>query len=92
MDYFLYVNDQRLGPYSRDELQALFQTEQITAETPAWHEGLEDWSTVGTFLQPAAEQVARETAVEQIADETAAEQVAHETGNASGRIRSAGST
>jgi hypothetical protein len=43
-------------------------------------------------LQPAAEQVARETAVEQIADETAAEQVAHETGNASGRIRSAGST
>ena len=40
--YFLFVNDQQIGPFSLDELKA----KHINPETYVWYEGLDDWTQV----------------------------------------------
>lgn len=37
--FFLFVNDQQLGPFTLDELKK----KHITSETYVWHEGIDDW-------------------------------------------------
>jgi uncharacterized RDD family membrane protein YckC len=51
MQVYLHVNEQQVGPYTPDQLQQLLAAGQIPGETPAWHEGLTEWSTVSSVLQ-----------------------------------------
>ena len=37
--YYLHINGEQLGPFALDELG----TQQIYADTPVWHDGLNDW-------------------------------------------------
>lgn len=43
MDYFVYLNNERKGPYSLEELADKYITEDILV----WHEGLSDWKRAG---------------------------------------------
>lgn len=50
MEYWVIINDDRQGPLSLDEVNAL----GITAETPVWHAGLESWTTAADVPEIAA--------------------------------------
>lgn len=43
MKYWFIINGVQLGPMTEHEAMA----QPLTAETPAWHEGLTEWTTVG---------------------------------------------
>ena len=53
-DIYLYIDGQQSGPYQPDQLRELLAQNQITADTPAWHKDLTEWSTVDKVLSPAA--------------------------------------
>ena len=42
MIYYIYVNQNRLGPYSSEQLHIL----DLPLDTPVWQEGLTDWVTI----------------------------------------------
>ncbi|HEX7846056.1 MAG TPA: DUF4339 domain-containing protein [Chitinophagaceae bacterium] len=45
-EYYIYLNQQE-GPFTIDELRS----KTISFNTPAWHEGLNEWSTVGEIIE-----------------------------------------
>ena len=45
-EYYIYLNQQE-GPFTVEELRL----KNISFNTPAWHEGLNEWSTVGEILE-----------------------------------------
>lgn len=53
-DLFLHLNGQQQGPFSQDQVRQLLVEGGVTAATPAWHDGLADWLTVGEILKPAS--------------------------------------
>jgi hypothetical protein len=57
-DYYLLIDGKQAGPYSAEQLHALVAQGQVTNEFLAWHEGLHDWTQLGTVLKPLAPLVA----------------------------------
>jgi len=55
-DIYLHVEGQQTGPYQPAQLRQLVAEGKISAETPAWYDGLAAWSTVSAILAafPAA--------------------------------------
>ena len=53
---FLFIDGKQKGPFFPGQIRSLLAEGSITNETPAWHEGLADWSSVGALLAtlPAA--------------------------------------
>jgi hypothetical protein len=53
---FLFLAGEQKGPFFPGQIRSLLAEGTITNETPAWHEGLADWSSVGAVLAalPAA--------------------------------------
>lgn len=43
MNYYIFFQEKRLGPYTMDNLIAL----KLPASTPVWTEGMTEWSTIG---------------------------------------------
>ena len=43
MEYWIVVNDERVGPLTLEELKAY----ELTPDTPVWHVGLADWIPAG---------------------------------------------
>ncbi|MBS1983223.1 MAG: DUF4339 domain-containing protein [Bdellovibrionales bacterium] len=44
--FFVYLQDAQRGPLGESELRDLFAQGKIASNTPCWHEGLADWSTL----------------------------------------------
>ena len=49
-DIYLHVEGQQTGPYQLAQLRQFLAEGRISAETPAWYEGLAAWSTVSAIL------------------------------------------
>jgi len=49
-DIYLHLDGQQKGPYQPDQVRQLMTEGKASADTPAWHEGLSDWSTVAAVL------------------------------------------
>lgn len=47
---YLYLAGEQKGPYFPGQLRSMLMEGAITAETPAWQDGLADWSSVGAIL------------------------------------------
>lgn len=43
MEYYVYINQNRLGPYSMEQIDIL----NLPLDTPVWYDGLTDWTTIG---------------------------------------------
>ncbi|MDZ4742959.1 MAG: GYF domain-containing protein [Verrucomicrobiota bacterium] len=54
MNYYLYTNNETLGPYQIEHLTEYIQSGQLTADTPCCKEGDTDWKTVQDFLPSPA--------------------------------------
>jgi len=59
-DIYLAIDGKQVGPYEPTLLRQYLTDGQVAAETPAWHEGLSEWSTVAEVLKkfPATATVA----------------------------------
>jgi type II secretory pathway pseudopilin PulG len=55
-DIYLHLDGQQKGPYQPDQIRQLMAEGKASADTPAWQEGMSDWSTVSAVLPavPAA--------------------------------------
>jgi len=53
-EYYLLVDNQQVGPYTAEQLHELLAQGQLTAESPAWYDGLPDWAPLGTILEDVA--------------------------------------
>lgn len=53
-DYYLLIDGKQAGPYTAEQLHGLLAQGQLTNESLAWHEGLPDWTQLGTLLEPLA--------------------------------------
>jgi type II secretion system protein G len=53
IQFYLYLNDQQVGPYSLDQIQQLLDQGKITTESLAWYEGLAGWVPVSEVLSDA---------------------------------------
>jgi type II secretory pathway pseudopilin PulG len=49
-DIYLSIDGQQAGPYQPAQVRQLLAEGKATAETPAWHQALMEWSTVGVVL------------------------------------------
>jgi type II secretory pathway pseudopilin PulG len=49
-DIYLHLNGQQTGPYQPAQLRQMLAEGKIPAGTPAWHQGLSEWSTVENVL------------------------------------------
>lgn len=50
MELHLLQNDQQTGPYSLDQIAAMLQNGEINQDTPAWHEGLSEWTLLSELV------------------------------------------
>lgn len=57
-DYYLLIDGKQAGPYTAEQLHAILAQGQITNEFLAWHDGLSEWTQLGTLLEPLAPPVA----------------------------------
>jgi type II secretory pathway pseudopilin PulG len=49
-DIYLHLGGQQAGPYQPAQLRQLLVEGKATAETPAWYQGLKDWTTAAKVL------------------------------------------
>jgi len=56
MQIYLFQNEQQVGPYTPDQLQGLVTAGQIPGETPAWHEGCNDWLPLKDIISQSSPQ------------------------------------
>ncbi len=54
---YLAIQGQSVGPYPPDRVWTMLDRGEITRDTPAWYEGLADWTTVGQVLDALPAQV-----------------------------------
>ena len=55
MNYYLYLNEQQVGPYTEEQIRALVATGTAAQTDLCWHEGITDWqllNSVLSFQQP----------------------------------------
>ncbi len=50
---YLVLNGQSTGPHTLAQVRELLAKGEISRDTPAWYEGLADWTTVGPVLDAA---------------------------------------
>lgn len=50
MKYWVIIDNEQRGPFTLDELRPL----PLRADTPVWHKGMTDWSTVGACPELAS--------------------------------------
>jgi hypothetical protein len=50
MDIFVAKNDQKLGPYTVEEVRARIGSGSLSGEDLGWHEGLTDWQPLSRLL------------------------------------------
>ena len=53
MQIYLHLNGQQVGPYTAEQLQEYLDHAQVAPETPAWHEGLAEWTTAAALAPNA---------------------------------------
>jgi hypothetical protein len=53
-DFYLLIDGQQAGPYTAEQLHELLARGELTAESPAWYDGLPDWAHLGTILEDVA--------------------------------------
>lgn len=51
MEIYVYKGQAKLGPFSEQEIWDKVRQGQLSSDDLAWHEGLEDWKTIGTIVQ-----------------------------------------
>lgn len=51
IQFFLVVNNERRGPFTRNEIDGLLATGQANYQTLAWATGMNNWSTLQACLQ-----------------------------------------
>lgn len=56
MNKQIYIRrgEQRLGPFSLEEVRSKLETGEFKLEEPAWHVGLAGWSSLGAIVQSGA--------------------------------------
>ena len=50
MNIHITRDGQKYGPYGLEETRDLLQAGQLLASDLAWHDGLEEWTTLGELL------------------------------------------
>lgn len=53
MKYYLWKNEQQVGPYTLDQLKSMWNSGTITTETMYWFEGLTEWIPLGVLVEDA---------------------------------------
>lgn len=51
-DIYLHLNGQQSGPYLPEQVRQFVAEGKASAETPAWKQGLSEWSTIAAILGP----------------------------------------
>ena len=51
VQYFIAVNGQQSGPFGWQQLQQMIQSGEITADTHAWKQGMENWELAGNVQE-----------------------------------------
>jgi GYF domain 2 len=49
-DIYLHIDGQQTGPYQPDQVRQLVAEGKAANDTPAWYQGLSEWSTVAVVL------------------------------------------
>src|ERR1700727_2004385 len=49
-DIYLYLEGQQTGPYQAVQVRQLLAEGKVSAETPAWYQGLSEWSSLSKVL------------------------------------------
>lgn len=49
IEYFLGIEGEQKGPYSKDVVLQMLSQGEITEETPIWIQGMSDWTSVGNL-------------------------------------------
>ena len=57
MDYYIYKDDNQTGPFTLSQLQSMWVSGLVTANTLYWQEGSPDWLPLGTINALFAEAV-----------------------------------
>lgn len=65
MEIFVSRAGRETGPFTKNQISSMHEAGMIGAEDQAWHEGMSEWTSVGTLLQvsPAPPKSARGVAV-----------------------------
>lgn len=50
---YLVISGQSQGPFTQAQVQQKLAAGEITPQTPAWYQGLADWTTVGALIGSA---------------------------------------
>lgn len=50
IELYLHLNDEQTGPHGLDQVAALLKNGDINHDTPAWHEGLSEWTYLGQLV------------------------------------------
>lgn len=51
MEIFLSRAGKETGPFTKEQISSMFEAGMIGTEDHAWHEGMPEWTSVGSFLQ-----------------------------------------
>jgi hypothetical protein len=65
MDLYLFQNEEQVGPYTKEKINSMIASGEITRDDFAWHEGLSDWQPIHTIISvdsPASPPKAQSTA------------------------------
>jgi hypothetical protein len=47
VEYFLGIEGEQKGPYSKDSILEMLSNGEVTEETPIWFQGISDWTSIG---------------------------------------------
>jgi len=50
MNYYLYLNEQQVGPYTEEQIRELVAAGTVAQTDLCWHEGLTEWQPLNTIL------------------------------------------
>lgn len=51
MDFYIYRNAQRVGPYTVDQIQEMLNSEEISTSDLCWHDGLPNFAAISTVFE-----------------------------------------
>ncbi len=51
--YYLHLNGAQSGPYTREQIEAMVVSNQVSLETLMWTEGQAEWQSLSVLLAPA---------------------------------------
>ena len=50
MQFYLYQNDQQVGPYTESQIKEMVAAGSIQETDICWHEGLSDWQPLNAVI------------------------------------------